>query len=228
MDPRDQALLATCPVVAVPRFSPLPAMANGQRVLVARNGWFLQTRLDWLDHIVALGSAVPAACLPYGEVVEHLRLAFGTLPVAQIEEFLAEARQSLPDESAAVLVYARSTGRLRLALCPPLQRSPLRIDYQRPALAADETVAVDLHTHGTGPAFWSAADDRDDQGICIAGVFGRLDQARPTACFRLVLNGWHLPLAGHPWLSEPPTTPGATGQSPRAFAWKWRQPWPQA
>ena len=45
MDPRDQALLAACPVVAAPRFGALPDMGNGQRIIVARNGWFVQTRL---------------------------------------------------------------------------------------------------------------------------------------------------------------------------------------
>ena len=59
MDPRDQALLAACPVVAAPRFGALPDMGNGQRIIVARNGWFVQTKLDWLDSIVALGHDQP-------------------------------------------------------------------------------------------------------------------------------------------------------------------------
>ena len=33
LDPRDQALLAACPVVAAPRFGKLPEMANGQRII---------------------------------------------------------------------------------------------------------------------------------------------------------------------------------------------------
>ncbi|MBS0477000.1 MAG: DUF2016 domain-containing protein, partial [Proteobacteria bacterium] len=33
MDPRDQALLAACPVVAAPRFGALPDMGNGQRII---------------------------------------------------------------------------------------------------------------------------------------------------------------------------------------------------
>ena len=66
-------------------------------------------------------------------------------------------------------------------------------------MASDETVAVDLHTHGRGPAFWSADDDRDDQGIKVAGVFGLLDQPAPVACFRLVINGLYKSLPHHPW-----------------------------
>lgn len=199
MDVRDLALQATCPVVAAPRFGDLPAMSNGQRVLVGRNGWFVQTRLDWLDCVVALGGDMPRMRLPYGEVAEHLRFSFGLLPIRLIEAFIAQGRACLPDEAAGVLVYSRSTGQLRLAMCEPMRTSPSRIDYRRPPMAGDETVAVDLHTHGRAPAFWSAEDDQDDQGIKVAGVFGLLDQPAPSACFRLVINGLYKPLDQHPW-----------------------------
>lgn len=199
MDTRDQALLAACPVVAAPRFGALPDMGNGQRVIVARNGWFMQTRLDWLDCITALGHDEPALRLPYGEVTEHLRFSFGVLPIRLMDVFVEMARACLPNEAAGVLIYSRGSGQLRLAMCEPQQASPSRIHYCRPPMAPDETVAVDLHTHGLAPAFWSDEDDRDDQGIKVAGVFGHLDQPRPTACFRLVLNGFYQPLSKHPW-----------------------------
>lgn len=199
MDVRDQALLAACPVVAAPRFGALPDMPNGQRVIVAANGWFVQTRLDWLDCITALGLDAPAMRLPYGEVREHLRFSFGPLPIRLIEEFVAYGREHLPDEVAGVLIYSRRTGGLRLDFCDAEFASPMRIDYRRPPMAADETVAVDLHTHGRAPAFWSADDDRDDQGMKVAGVFGLLDQPKPMACFRLVVNGLYKTLPRHPW-----------------------------
>ena len=49
IDPRDAALQRTCPTVAAPRFGTLPEMENGQRVVVAANGVFIQVKLDWLD-----------------------------------------------------------------------------------------------------------------------------------------------------------------------------------
>ena len=199
MDVRDQALLASCPVVAAPRFSPLPEMDNGQRIIVASNGWFVQTRLDWLDSITALNMEAPAMRLPYGEVREHLRFSFGPLPIPLIEAFVVYGREHLPDETAGVLIFSRRTGRLRLAFCEAERTSPVRIDYRRPPMADDETVAVDLHTHGRAPAFWSADDDRDDQGIKVAGVFGLLDQPWPMARFRLVINGLYQDLPRHPW-----------------------------
>lgn len=196
-DPRDMALQASCPVLAAPRFGALPDMANGQRVIVASNGVFVQVRLDWLDCVQRVAPA-PGLPLPYGIQREHLRFAFGVLPIRLIEDFIAAGRQGLPNEVAGVLVYQRRTRGLRLALCEPLSASPGRIAYRRPALQDGETVAVDLHTHGRGPPFWSAEDDRDDQGIHVAGVFGGLHGPMPEAEFRLVLNGGYRALP-HPW-----------------------------
>lgn len=225
MDPRDQALLAACPVIAAPRFGALPDMGNGQRVIAARNGWFVQTRLDWLDSIVALGHGSPPMRLPYGEVAEHLRFSFGVLPIRLIEAFVAAGREHLPNEAAGVLIYSRRTGQLRLAMCEPEQTSPVHIRYRRPAMADGETVAVDLHTHGRAPAFWSGEDDRDDQGIKVAGVFGLLDRPRPSACFRLVINGLYQPLDRHPWREPRGEWPEQGAAAQRSEGWMQRVLW---
>lgn len=202
MDPRDAALQAACPVVIAPRFGALPDMDPGQRLVVAVNGLFVQVKLDWLDCIQSLTPQGIGLPLPYGEVRERLRFTFGVLPIPLIEQFVEAGRRALPNEAAGALIYSRASGRLRLALCEPVRALPTRIDYRVPAMAVDETVAVDLHTHGRLPAFWSAEDDRDDQGIKVAGVFGRLHEARPQACFRLVINGRYRPLP-HPWVQRP-------------------------
>lgn len=210
MDPRDIALQSACPVVIAPRFGALPDMNLGQRLVVAANGVFLQVKLDWLDCIQCLtpqGIGVP---LPYGLMQEQLRFAFGVLPIRLIEQFVEAGRRALPNEAAGVLIYSRTSGRLHLALCEQMQSSPTRITYRLPAMGADETVAVDLHTHGRLPAFWSSEDDRDDQGIKVAGVFGRLHESEPDACFRLAINGRFRPLP-HPWARLPVAAANAEG-----------------
>ena len=200
-DPRDAALQSTCPVVIAPRFGSLTPMPPGQRLIAAANGLFVQVKLDWLDCLHCLTPQGLGLPLPYGRLTEHLSFAFGVLPIRLIEQFVEAGRRSLPNESAGALIYSRSSGRLRLAMCEPVRCSPSRIDYRVPPMAADEALAVDLHTHGRLPAFWSEEDNRDDQGIKVAGVFGRLHEERPDACFRLVLNGLYLPLP-HPWAAS--------------------------
>jgi len=212
MDVRDLALQMACPVIAAPRFGPLPDMANGQRILLAANGVFVQVKLDWLDCIQRLSPALPIP-LPYGCVEERLAFTFGVLPIRLIEDFIAAGRRGLPNEVAGALIYSRRSQSLRLALCEPIAVSSQQIDYRVPAMEADETLAVDLHTHGYGRPFWSDKDDRDDQGIKVAGVFGCLHQSQPQALFRLVVNGRFRPLQ-HPWQvdtaydAEPDLEPG--------------------
>ena len=201
MDSRDIALQSSCPVVAMPRYGQLldlPDMGNGQRVIVAANGVFVQVKLDWLDCVQRLMPCRPGMPLPYGHVQERLAFSFGVLPIRLIEVFVEEGRCALPDEAAGVLIYSRGTRRLRLAMCDAVRSSPVRIDYCLPVLEDDEAVAVDLHTHGCGMPFWSEVDDRDDLGIKVAGVFGCLHHERPKAEFRLVLNGMYKALP-HPW-----------------------------
>lgn len=198
MDARDVALQTTCPLVPMPRYGRLPDMSPGQRVIVAANGVFVQVKLDWLDCVQRLVPHMPAMPLPYGHLQEHIEFTFGVLPIRLIEAFIEQGRRALPNEAAGALVYSRRTRGLRLVMCEAMRSSPVHIDYRLPALTDDETVAVDLHTHGRGSAFWSDDDDRDDQGIKVAGVFGCLHHERPRAEFRLVLNGTYKALH-HPW-----------------------------
>ncbi len=197
-DPRDEALQRACPVVAAPLFGVLPAMENGQRVIVASNGVFVQVKRDWLDCVEPLAAIDATMPLPYGRMTPSVRFTFGTIPVALLDAFIAAGRAGLPNEIAGGLIYSAQGQTLRLATYEPLHSTAHRIEYRMPPLARDESIAVDLHTHGVLPAFWSATDDVDDRSVKVAGVFGNLDRERPSAAFRLVLNGMYRPLA-HPW-----------------------------
>lgn len=201
IDPRDEALQSACPVLAARLFGVLPAMENGQRVIVAGNGVFLQVKRDWLDCVERLGSIDAAMPLPYGKMTPSVRFTFGTIPIALLDSFIAAGRIGLPNEIAGGLIYSAQGQTLRLAIYEPLRSTAHGIEYRMPPLARDESIAVDLHTHGRLPAFWSATDDMDDRSVKVAGVFGNLDRKQPSAAFRLVLNGMYRPLA-HPWQGE--------------------------
>ncbi|MBY0365340.1 PRTRC system protein A [Roseateles aquatilis] len=202
-DPRDLALQATCPCVPVPRFGALPDLDLGQRVLVARNGLFLDVRRSWLRCVTRLADLPPTPPLPYGVLRERIEFAFGVIPVALLEAFVDQGRAGLPNEVAGALIYDASTQRLRLQVHEAVEAGPGGVRYRMPELAADESLAVDLHTHGRLPAFWSSTDNADDQGVKVCGVFGSLHRPRPSAAFRLAINGAFRPLA-HPWQDEAP------------------------
>ena len=198
IDPRDAALQSACPTLAAPRFGALPHMENGQRVVVAANGVFVQVKLDWLDCTLRVAAIAPVPPLPYGSMQERIAFSFGVIPVRLLEAFIEAGRAKLPDEIAGGLIYSRRTRALRFEVYEALQTSPDGINYRMPKLYDDESLAIDLHTHGRSRAVWSPIDDRDDQGVKVAGVFGHLHLEKPSAAFRLVVNGYYKSLR-HPW-----------------------------
>lgn len=57
----------------------------------------------------------------------------------------------------------------------------------------EDDIICDLHTHGNMPAFWSATDDKDEQGYQLYAVVGKLDTV-PEIRLRLGLFGYWLAL----------------------------------
>lgn len=198
MDPRDAVLQAACPVVPVPRFGDLSAAPPGQRVLLARNGVFLEVTRSWLRYVVKLGDLPVKPPLPYGVVQEHLSFAFGVIPMRLLDEFIAHGRRALPNETAGALLFSRTRAGLRLVLHEALEAGPAAVRYRINDMDADEELAIDLHTHSVLGACWSSTDNADDQGVKVCGVFGNLDRPRPSAAFRLAVNGRFRKLS-HPW-----------------------------
>lgn len=195
-DLRDLAIQATCPVVTMPRFGELGQQPLGQRMVLGSNGLFVQMRTPWLECTTRSGDV--GMRLPFGQVREAMRFAFGGIPRALLEAFIEQARAALPNEVAGALVFDTRTGGLRLSMHQALAAGPGHVRYWIEELAEHEVLAIDLHSHGRLPAFWSAEDDRDDQGVRVCGVFGNLDRERPSARLRLVVNGLFRDLP-HPW-----------------------------
>ena len=63
------------------------------------------------------------------------------------------------------------------------------LSYQPPA-----GVVAEFHSHASHGAFFSATDDRDEQGLRIYGVVGRLDTPTPELTLRLGIYGHFAPL----------------------------------
>ena len=66
-----------------------------------------------------------------------------------------------------------------------------RLAYQPPA-----GVVAEFHSHGGSRAFFSATDDRDEQGFRIYGVVGRLDTPLPELRLRVGVC-WQPAKVGH-------------------------------
>lgn len=188
----DAALLAACPLVAVPRHSPFESLTvPGHRVLCAANGTFVEICRPWLHAVIRIGDiGMP---LPYGELTESIRLRFSKSAFAAcVGRFAVEAAFLCPLEHAAWFGFSEDRQFQYLSV-EVLKAKDDFIQYERPNTAPGQVLAVDCHTHGADRAFFSETDDEDDRNddVKLALVVGNLDQARPTVVMRLSAFGMH-------------------------------------
>ena len=94
---------------------------------------------------------------------------------------------------------------------PPQAGTATRLAYLPPA-----GVVAEFHSHGGSRAFFSATDDRDEQGFRIYGVVGRLDTPRPELRLRVGVYGYFAPLDWPQVFSGPDPGVRLMGEEPES------------
>lgn len=192
----DLALLSAAPVAAVPRHTPFhPLQDIGHRFLLAADGLYLELRRPWLHYIHQLAKHT-AVAIPYGEMTKKCELDFTSIGSAlqQMKEFAAKAKADAPIEAAASLLWDHRKKTWRIEYPDVIGEATAgSIQYREVVPGEDESLAIDLHSHGHLGAFFSATDNEDDRGsVKIAGVFGDLDKDQPTVAFRMCVLGLYI------------------------------------
>lgn len=198
--PLDAALFDSAPTVAVPKHAKFqPLVDVGHRFLMTAQGVFVEVRRPWLhviQQLTKLNDAGPRP--PYGDIEPKIELAFGRLSAAvpYLQAFAEEARAALPNEHAAWIVWDQQKQQLAYKALHVSNSTPGSITFDRPVLESHESLAIDVHSHGDGAAYFSAQDDADDTGeVKISGVLGGLGEGgTPSVAFRLCLLGMFVPL----------------------------------
>jgi len=189
----DEAILKTFPLLAAPgEGNPPEAQAYGTRFLAANDGVWREINLPWIRirHRLA-PSLLP---MPYGSVGGALELRCGPLPVEMVQAFNREARAAAPLEIAGAFLWDRESGQWRYGRRVALQQTHSYIQYEEVALGEDESLVVDVHSHGHHRAFFSREDDADDHGsMKFSLVVGNFDQDAPTSRMRLCMAGLVMP-----------------------------------
>lgn len=215
LDHRDYITQGLVPTLPVPKFGELRPMAgNGHRFLVAEDGLWVEINRPWLRLVWPICPATIVA-IPYGSLRRIARFAFPKLPAELVRDFAADARTALPNEAAGWLAWNAAGGRLDYIPLPPISAGSGHIQFERPALAPHQSLAVDLHSHGSGPAFFSAQDDRDDAGeVKISGVIGSLtaEGGLPTVEFRICALGITIPIPVDPAAIFAAAQPAGAGE----------------
>lgn len=161
-EPADRAVFGQNPMLAVPRRGVLPPCPmNGRRHLAACDGIWVEARTPAL-HVMVRLATLP---LPYGPVSGFCRLAGGLLPAHLVRELVMASRAADGREIARLAVWRPAQGRYSL-LEPGLRSASVaHVTYDAWADRDDAFLAIDIHSHGQGPACFSATDDGSDRMI---------------------------------------------------------------
>lgn len=191
IDPRDAVVFDATPLLAQPRYGRLPVpVLGGYRFVAGSNGLFIQG----MTEVLAFSLPVSPVRFPYGRVRSFVSFRKGPLPRALLTLARDLAQQACPNEWAGLIVFDADRG-YRLVEPPVLSVSATRISYDQRDIDP-MMVALDLHSHGHGPAQFSATDDEHDRCfIKIAGVFGHCSSlAGMTYRQRLCCHGHFIDL----------------------------------
>jgi len=191
MHPMDRTLQQSLPTVMAPRFGKLaPLQTNGERLIAATNGMFLEARRPWIRIVRRIAEFRVATAIPYGAVEEATDLFCGRIPPDLIGRFARLAAYSIPNEVGAWIVWDCDSARFSLVPVKILSHGPGHLDYERPKLTDTESLVMDLHSHGRLPAFFSATDNADDRfDLKFALVVGSCGAATPSMVLRLCAKG---------------------------------------
>ena len=136
-------------------------------------------------HLTARIPVAPCEVRGLAPIAEKVELAHGPIPARLFEMGL---RWFLEDPSTERFFAVRWNGRSYRLVVPEQEGTATSLEYTPPA-----GVVAEFHSHGTSRAFFSATDDRDEQGFRIYGVVGRLDTDRPELSLRVGVYGHFAP-----------------------------------
>lgn len=173
----------------VPRYGELQRMdTDGHRFLVAEDGLYIEARRPWVSAILPAGDS--HIRLPYGVATPQVSFSLrGIIPL--LHRFIVAAGAAAPDEHAAWL-SSDADGNLMYEEVGISLMSASAISYQRPKYANmnGRVLAVDCHSHGHLPAFFSDEDNRDAlDDIKLEVVVGNLDDPVHSIACRLSILG---------------------------------------
>lgn len=183
----------------------LPPPQGAYEYIVAANGLFLRAENARLAIQLYLQAWTPGTVRGVPPLEPYLRLRHPQLPSTLLHRLLADARtrRDAAGRLVEALYHVLPCERNFALIVPPQQATPASVTAIRNA-ASDPL--LEIHSHGTMAAFWSATDNRDEGGFRFYGVVGRLEANLPEIRVRLGVYGywWEVPLGVLFREDEPP------------------------
>lgn len=209
-DPGAALALATVPCYPVPPIGRSPGLdalrdsRAGHALAVGSDGIMLILRRSWLELDVPVAPPI-SFHLPYGSIgAPRAELRCGLIPGEHLASILDHFQEALPNEEAAFILWNEMSREFVVQYPVIDEATPTRLVYRTPNLGPDWHVVCDIHSHGTGPAFFSATDNADDGDTTkISLVIGRLDHPDgPVMAARLCAGGMFFPVPRSPFSGD--------------------------
>ncbi len=175
----------------------------GYDYVLGSGGVYVQSRSA---HLTARVLVAPGEVRGLAPVAEKVELFHGPIPRRLFERGLRWF-QAAPDTER--LFAVRWDGRAYRLVAPAQVGAAASLTYRPPT-----GVVAEFHSHGGTRAFFSATDDRDEQGFRIYGVVGRLDALRPELRLRVGVYGHFAPLEWRQALGGPQPGIRLMGEEP--------------
>jgi len=150
--------------------------------ILAGNGVFIRAENHLIKATVAVSEATIRGLQPLQESVE---LRHGRIP-QYVYNLALSTLMANPYREQLVAVGWDGAYRLKL---PTQENGESWIKYQ----TLPDTVLL-FHSHGLMSAFFSHTDNRDEQGLGLYAVAGRLDRLIPEVNMRVGVYGYFAPL----------------------------------
>ena len=175
----------------------------GYDYVLGSGGVYVQSESAYLVARVLVASCTVRGLAP---VAGKLQLTHGPIP-AYVFELGLRWFQADPDTERFFAV--RWDGEAYRLVIPPQAGTATSLAYVPPA-----GVVAEFHSHGSARSFFSATDDRDEQGFRVYGVVGRLDTPEPDLSLRVGVYGHFAPLGWPQVFGGPDPGVRLTGEGP--------------
>lgn len=151
--------------------------------ILAGNGLFIRAQNNLMSATIPIAPAAVRGLAPLEQEVR--------LPGGKIESYLYHSVvRSLIGEMVEYFFAITWSAEWRYRLLIPPQTPSLgSVEY----MTLPNTV-VSIHSHGAMRAFFSSTDNRDEQGLAVYMVVGRLDHLIPDVLLRIGVYGYYADL----------------------------------
>lgn len=150
--------------------------------IFAETGVFIRAQNPLLRATLCISPAEIRGLAPLDEEIE---LTHGRIPRSFYDLAISALMVNWSLEQFLAVTW---DGQYHLT-APTQTREPGAVTYNKVG-----STVLDIHSHGAMKAWFSGTDNKDDLGLCLYMVVGRLDTFVPDVEMRLGVYGYHAPV----------------------------------